>query len=232
MPETVTLKTPDGEMGLYDVGGQADAAVVVIQEAFGVNDHIEDVTRRVGAAGYRAVSPHLFHRSGDPRLGYTDISEVMPHMQAVTKEGLASDLDATFDYLAGAGFTPDKVGIVGFCMGGSVTFFAACHYVLGAAVTFYGGGISAGRFGVDSHLDLSPGLQTPWLGLYGDLDKGIPIEDVEALRQAVSSAKVPAEIVRYADADHGFHCDARESFHRESSEDAWARTLAWFSAHL
>jgi carboxymethylenebutenolidase len=232
MAETVMLETTDGEMGLYDAGGQAEAAVVVVQEAFGVNDHIEDVTRRFAAAGYRAVSPHLFHRSGDPRLGYTDISQVMPHMQAVTGEGLESDLDATLAYLDKAGFAPSKVGIVGFCMGGSVTFWAACRYPLGAAVTYYGGGISAGRFGVPAQLELATSLQVPWLGLYADLDQGIPVDDVEAMRKAVASAPVDTEIVRYAEADHGFHCDARESFHRASSEDAWARTLAWFSAHL
>jgi carboxymethylenebutenolidase len=232
MAETVMLDTPDGKMGLYDVGGPADAAIVVVQEAFGVNDHIEDITRRFAAEGYRSVSPHLFHRSGDPRLGYTDLSEVMPHMQAVNKEGLTTDLDATLAYLAESGFTAEKVGMVGFCMGGSVAFWAACQYPLGASVTFYGGGISSGRFGVDPHLDLAPTLKAPWLGLYGDLDRGIPVEDVEALREAVKSASVPVEIVRYAEAEHGFHCDARESFHRASSEDAWSRTLAWFSAHL
>jgi carboxymethylenebutenolidase len=232
MPETVVLDTPDGEMGLYDTGGSAQAAVVVVQEAFGVNDHIEDVTRRFAEAGYRAVSPHLFYRSGDPRLGYDDVSQVMPHMQAVTKEGLTSDMDATLAYLDKAGFPLEKVGIVGFCMGGSVTFWSAAEYSLGAAVTFYGGGISTGRFGVDPHLELASKLKTPWLGLYGDLDRGIPVEEVEALRKAVESAPVETEIVRYAEAEHGFHCDARDSFHQASSKDAWARTLAWFSAHL
>jgi carboxymethylenebutenolidase len=232
MAETVMLETSDGEMGLYDTGGPAEAAVLVVQEAFGVNDHIEDVTRRFAAEGYRAVAPHLFHRSGDPRLGYTDLSQVMPHMQAVTGEGLTADIDATLGYLAGAGFPAAKVGVVGFCMGGSVTFWVASHYPVGAAVTYYGGGIAQGRFGLSAQLDLAKSLQAPWLGLYGDLDKGIPVDDVEALRAAVDAAPVETEIVRYPDADHGFHCDARESYHRASSEDAWARTLAWFSAHL
>ena len=97
MSTTVTVSTPEGDMPLYDAEpeGTPGAAVIVIQEAFGVNDHIEDVTRRFATEGYRAVAPHLFHRSGDPALGYDDIQQVMPHMQAVTEAGLAHDLDAT-----------------------------------------------------------------------------------------------------------------------------------------
>jgi carboxymethylenebutenolidase len=234
MPRTVELHTPDGEMGLYDVEpeGPARAAVIVIQEAFGVNDHIEDVTRRFAAEGYRAVAPHLFHRSGDPALGYDDIALVMPHMQAVTEAGLVDDLDATLAYLSAAGFDSRQVGIVGFCMGGTVSFFAAVHYPLGAAATFYGGGIAAGRFGTPSQLEMAPQLQAAWLGLYGDRDQGIPADEVEALRVATSKASVATEVVRYPDAEHGFHCDARSSFHPASAGDGWSRTLAWFETHL
>lgn len=232
--KTIQLSTPDGEMGLYDAepDGTPSAAVVVIQEAFGVNDHIQDVTRRFAAAGYRAVSPHLFHRSGDPELGYTDFDKLMPHMQALTEAGLLADIEATLAYLSTEGFEPSKIGVVGFCMGGSVTFLAAARYKLGAAVTFYGGGVSEGRFGMPSLSEMGPSLQTPWLGLFGDLDHGIPVEDVEVLRSESGKADVDAEIVRYAEAGHGFHCDKRPDYHEESAKDAWSRTLDWFSAHL
>jgi carboxymethylenebutenolidase len=231
---TVTVNTGDGDMGLYDAEqeGSAGAAVIVIQEAFGVNEHIEDVTRRFASEGYRAVAPHLFHRSGDPALGYEDIQQVMPHMQAVTEAGLMSDLDATLSYLADAGFESNQVGIVGFCMGGTVAFLAATRYPLGAAVTFYGGGIASGRFGTPSQIELAPDLLAPWLGLYGDRDQSIPVDEVEALREAAAKASVPTEVVRYSDAEHGFHCDARSSFHQASSQDAWQRTLAWFQSYL
>jgi carboxymethylenebutenolidase len=234
MLSTVMVSTRDGQMGLYDAepDGPATAAVIVVQEAFGVTDHIEDVTRRFAAEGYRAVSPHIFHRSGDPTIGYDDIAQVMPHMQAVTEAGLVEDIDATLAYLAAAGFEAGRVGVVGFCMGGTVTFYAAVRYPLGAAVTFYGGGIASGRFGSASQIDLAPDLQTPWLGLFGDLDQGIPVEEVEALRQAASKAPVPTEVVRYPDADHGFHCDARSSYHPSAAEDAWQRTLSWFATYL
>jgi carboxymethylenebutenolidase len=234
MPKTVTLTTPDGDMGLYDAepDGPPKGAVVVIQEAFGVNPHIEDVTRRFAAAGYRAVAPHLFHRSGDPVLGYEDLSQVMPHMGAMTAQGVQNDLDATLGYLTEAGFDTKQVGITGFCMGGSVTFYAAVHYPLGAAVTFYGGGVASGRFGFPPQPEVADRLQTPWLGLYGDRDQSIPVEEVEQLRKAAEAAPVPTEVVRYADADHGFHCDARSSFDRQSAEDGWKQALEWFGRHI
>jgi carboxymethylenebutenolidase len=234
MPQTVTVTTPDGEMALYDAEpeGPPKGGLIVVQEAFGVNDHIEDVTRRFAAAGYRAVSPHLFHRSGDPRLGYDDLPQVMPHMQALSEEGIGDDLDASLAFLSGAGFEGRRVGVVGFCMGGTVSFFAAARYPLGAAVSFYGGGIAQGRFGFPSQVDTAPKLQTPWLGLYGDRDKGIPVEEVEQLRTAALTAPVPTEVVRYPEADHGFHCDARASYNQAAAADAWRRTLDWFDRHL
>ena len=94
-------------------------------------------------------------------------------------------------------------------MGGSVTLVAAADHELGAAVTFYGGGVSQGRFGFDPLVEVAPRLQTPWLGLFGDLDQGIPIDDVEALRAAAATAPVSTEVVRYAEAGHGFNCDQR-----------------------
>jgi carboxymethylenebutenolidase len=222
-------------MTLYDIEpeGTAHGAVMVLQEAFGVNDHIEDVTRRFAKAGYRAVAPHLFHRSGDPALDYGNFDKIMPHMQALSETGLLEDLDATLDHLAGAGFAASRVGVVGFCMGGSVTFLAAARRALGAAVTFYGGGVGEGRFGMPPLVELAPGLKTPWLGLFGDEDQSIPVDQVEALRAAAASASVPTEIVRYAGAGHGFHCDGRpDSYHEQAALDGWARTIDWFGRYL
>jgi len=234
MATTVTVTTADGDMGLYDAepDGEARAAVVVIQEAFGVNDHIEDVTRRLAAEGYRAVAPHVFHRTGDPVIGYGDYEKIMPHFAALSEQGLLNDLDATFSYLDEQGFPLRRVGVVGFCMGGTVTFLAAVRRPIGAAVTFYGGGVGEGRFGFPALVDLGAELKAPWLGLYGDLDQGIPVADVERLKVAVTAAPVETEIVRYAEADHGFHCDVRSSYHEASARDAWQRAVAWFGAHL
>ena len=92
-------------------------------------------------------------------------------------------------------------------------FYAATLRASGAAVTFYGGGVAEGRFGLPSLLDQAPNLQTPWLGLFGDLDQGIPVADVEKLREATDTVKVPTEIVRYTDADHGFNCNDLSLIH-------------------
>ena len=231
---TATVSTPDGPMALSVARAAADSnrGVVVVQEAFGVNPHIEDVAGRLASAGYLAVAPHLYHRTGDPVVGYGEYDKLAPHMQALGERGILDDVDAALGFLAEWGVTPARTGIVGFCMGGTVTFLTAVRRSLGAAVTFYGGGVGQGRFGLAPLVELAPGLSTPWLGLYGDKDKSIPVADVEALRAAAARAPVDTDLVRYADAGHGFHCDVRADYHEASATDAWARTLAWFDSHL
>jgi carboxymethylenebutenolidase len=238
--QSVTLSTPDGPMVTYDampageLGAAGRGGVLVIQEAFGVNDHIEDVTRRAAAAGYRALAPHIFHRTGDPQLSYDDLPAVVEHMQALTMNALLSDLDACVDYLReSAGLAPDRIGVVGFCMGGSVTVLAAARRRLGAAVSFYGGGVAEGRFGMPPLVDLAPEFVTPWLGLYGGQDKGIPVDQTEALRDAALQSSVRTDLVLYPEAQHGFHCDARPSaYDKAAATDAWGRALGWLDEHL
>jgi carboxymethylenebutenolidase len=232
---TVMLDTVDGAMELYSAepDGDARGAVIVIQEAFGVNDHIEDVTRRIAKAGYLGVAPALFHRAGGGTAAYDDFTKVMPLFEGVSDEGVLVDVDATIEHLERSGFPPSRIGIVGFCFGGRVAFLVAARRALGAAVTFYGGGIvSSSPLGLPALIDEAASLQTPWLGLFGDLDKGIPVEGVEELRRGIAGARVATEIVRYADAEHGFHCDVRDAYHEPSAKDAWGRALDWFAAHL
>ena len=212
--------------------GVPKGAVVVIQEAFGVNDHIKDVADRFAAEGYRAVAPHLFHREGDPVIAYEDMENAIAQVRKLTKQGLAEDLGIAYGHLREDGFDDSRIAIVGFCMGGTVAFIEACERPLGAAVTFYGGGIAEGRFGAPALLELAPTLKTPWLGCYGDQDRSIPVEQVEQLRAAVATASVDTELVRYPDAGHGFHCDVRSAYHEPSARDAWSRTLAWLDEHL
>ena len=219
-------------LSIHEPDGPPKGGIVVIQEAFGVNDHIEDVAGRFAAEGWLAVAPHLFHRTGDPKLGYGDLSVVMPHMQALTADGVLADVDAALDHLDHQGISRPRTGVVGFCMGGTVTLLTAARRDVGAAVTFYGGGVTEGRFGFPPLVEEATRLRAPWLGLYGDLDQGIPVEGVERLRAAAASSGQETEIIRYPEAGHGFHCDQRDSYEPKSAQDAWARTLAWFDDHL
>ena len=232
----VTLDTPDGPMRAYEArpDDRAPTAVIVIQEAFGVNEHIEDVTRRAADEGVHAIAPALFHRAGGGTAPYDDFSKVLPMFEGLTDDGILMDVDAAIEHLHSLGYEDRSIGIVGFCMGGRVTFLVAVERALGAAVGFYGGGIVTGRFPqFPTLIDRSAGLKTPWLGLFGDADSGIPVEDVEQLRARLDDvAPVAHEIVRYPGAEHGFNCDRRPSYHPEAAADAWKRTFAWFREHL
>jgi len=234
MVATETVSTVDGPMalGVAAPEGERGGGVVLCQEAFGVNGHIAAVADRLAEAGYLTVVPHLYHRTGDPVVGYDEYAALAPHMQALGEAGLLADLDAAVGWLAAAGIEPGSTGIVGFCMGGTVAFLAAVRRRLGAAVTFYGGGVGTGRFGLPPLVELAPALQTPWLGLYGDRDQSIPVADVEALRAGAAGAAVETAVVRYPDAGHGFHCDERADYHEPSATDAWGRALEFLARHL
>lgn len=232
----LVLETPDGPMGTFAAipDGDVRGAVIVVQEAFGVNAHIRDVTTRFAAAGYHAVAPAYFHRAGGGAVeDYTDFAAIFPLFEGLTDEGILTDTAAVLDHLHDAGFADDRIGIVGFCFGGRVTFLASLEWTLGAGVGFYGGGIATkGVLPFPALVDRAAQLRTPWLGLFGDADASIPVADVEHLREVLTGAPVATEVVRYPGAPHGFHCDARADYHEAAAKDAWARTLAWFDAHL
>jgi carboxymethylenebutenolidase len=207
-------------------------ALIVVQEAFGVNEHIIDVCKRFARLGYHAIAPHLYHREGVSALPY-ELELALPQLAALTADGIRVDLAAAREYLAAQGFAMPATGIVGFCMGGSIALIAATEEPFGAAVTFYGRGIVEGRFGFRSLGELAPMLRSPWLGLYADQDPSIPVDEVEALRVAAASAHVPTMVIRYAEAGHGFHCDARpEVYHEAAANDAWTKTVDWFARYL
>ena len=233
----LTADTADGPMRLYNArpAGDAAGAIVVVQEAFGVNPHIEDVTRRAADAGYYAVAPDVFHRSGPGSVvEYGDFGKVLGYFKDLSgDDAILTDIGAAIDHCRDAGFSDSRIGIVGFCFGGRVSFLTALRYAIGASVGFYGGGIVTGRFPQFPPLiDEAAALQTPWLGLFGDQDGAIPVEDVETLRGALRDAKVDTDVVRYPNAGHGFHCDLRADYRADEARDAWTRTLQWFSAHL
>jgi carboxymethylenebutenolidase len=237
--ETLVLATTSGPTPARSarpngaVDGRVLGGVVVVHEAFGLTDYIADVCGRFAAAGWHAIAPDLYHRVGSPVLDYTDLPGATAAARTLTSMDILDDLDAGLKWLADTGTAVDRCAVVGFCLGGSVALAAAAHFPLGAAVTFYGGGIVEGRFGEQPGLELARRLQTPWLGLFGDQDARIPVDEVEALRVAAATAQVPTEVVRYPDAGHGFHCDARPSAYRQrAARDAWSRTLTWLEAHI
>ncbi|HWD95421.1 MAG TPA: dienelactone hydrolase family protein [Acidimicrobiales bacterium] len=219
---------------LYVTGDTASPrALVVLQEGFGVNDHIRDVADRFTEEGFFVVAPHLYHRDGSPEVPYDDVEQAKTLMSHLGAEEIRNDLDATTDFLASVGYGAPSIGAIGFCMGGSVAFYAATMSTFGAAVSFYGGGISTGRMGLPPLLELANELRNPWLGLFGDLDAGIPIADVEALREVTSTVSSVTEIVRYPNADHGFHCNARPSvYNREAAQSASSRAITFLTSHL
>jgi carboxymethylenebutenolidase len=231
---TLTIDTIDGPMEVFDAQPEMapKGAVIVLQEAFGVTDHIKDICGRFASEGYRAVAPHLFHRSGDPVLGYDEFPLAKTFLAQLDQPDLLTDMTATIDRLSQDGFRLSQIAAVGFCMGGSVSLLAAASWPLGAAVSYYGGGVAEGRFGMLPLVELIPKLQSPWLGLYGEADPTIPVAQVEMLRRALGGTPELTDLVSYPEASHGFNCDARDSYHEPSAKDAWVRTAAWLRTNL
>jgi carboxymethylenebutenolidase len=219
---------------LYVVGStNAPRALIVIQEAFGVNDHIRSVADRFADQGYLVVAPELYHRTRSPQVAYDDFPTAREHMEALNKADIETDLRAAASYLNNQGYPTSSIGIVGYCMGGTVTFFAATLGIVGAAAAYYGSGLRAGRFGFDGQIAMAPHITAPVIGFYGDLDASIPVEEVEELRAALAETSQATEVVRYADAHHGFHCDGRPAVYgADAAADAYERTLAFFATHL
>ncbi len=211
----------------------APRALIVIQEAFGVNGHIRDVADRFAGQGYYVVAPELFHRTGSPEVAYDNFDAAREHMGALNKDDIETDLRNAAAYLNEQGYPTSSIGIVGYCMGGTVTFFAATLGIVGAAAAYYGSGLRAGRFGFDGQIAMAPSITCPVIGFYGDLDASIPVEEVEELRTALAATNQPTDVVRYADAHHGFHCDGRPAVYgAEAAADAYQRTLTFFAEHL
>lgn len=225
------ISVADGtEMDLYVAlpeGPGPFPAVIVLQEAFGVNHHIRSVAERFCAQGYAVVSPDLFHRTIRRLEGsYTDFAAITAHFQAVTKEGLTSDLKASYDWLQQqTTVNENKVGSVGFCLGGRVSFLANAVLPLSAAISYYGGGL-------EQLADEAPNLHAPHLFYWGGLDKHIGQDKIDTIVNAVKAAGKDYTNVVISYADHGFHCDERDSYHPLAAKEAWAHTLAFFENRL
>jgi carboxymethylenebutenolidase len=223
-----TISVADGsEMRCFVVRPDAPGphpALIVGQEAFGVNAHIRDVTTRFAGQGFVAIAPELFHRTGTGVEGrYDDFPGMSPHFSAITIDGMTADLVATHAWLAAdRDVDRDRVAAIGYCMGGRAAFLANCVLPLRAAVSYYGGGIAQQLLGRVKE------LHGPQLMFWGGLDTHIPPAQHRAIDDALRAAGKPYTTVEFGEGDHGFFCDARASFNPDVAAEAWALTLAFF----
>jgi carboxymethylenebutenolidase len=208
-------------------GGGPRPAVLVIQEAFGLNGHIRDVTQRIAGEGYVALAPDLYWRGGKGRtVAYEDLGEAIGIMQTLKDGEIVTDVGNAIAYLEKQpSVRADRIGITGFCMGGRVSYLVACELSdkIRAAVPFYGGGIP---------IDKTAKLKAPVLAFFGETDSFIPLEFVEQLRAEVANQKKQVEVVVYPGAGHGFFCNERSSYDAKSAADAWQRLKTFFATHL
>ena len=202
-------------------------AVLVIQEAFGLNEHIKDVTRRVAGEGYVALAPDLFYRGGKGRTaGYDQLPKALELMGSLKDDEIVADVASAIAHLEkDATVRRGRIGITGFCMGGRVSYLAACALPdkITAAVPFYGGGIP---------IDRTATLRAPVLAFFGDADPFIPLDQVEKLRTEAARLGKSIEVVVYPGAPHGFFCNERDSYRPDAARDAWERTKSFFKKHL
>jgi carboxymethylenebutenolidase len=202
------------------------AAIVVVNEIFGIHDYIKDICRRLARLGYVAVAPDFFYRSGVDLPALSDIEQIRPIVAQASPEQVDGDVRATTAWLKGRVFAKgDRIGITGFCWGGAVVWRSAMvDPDIRAGVAWYGQ--------LKPLIPRAAELRAPVLGLYGALDKGIPQADVEAMRASLRAAgKKGSDIRVYPDAEHGFHADYRASYNEADARDAWGRMLAHFRAN-
>ena len=207
--------------------------VIVIQEIFGVHEHIRDLCRRLALEGYLAVAPELYFRQGDPN-DYNDIPGLFSNLVTKVPDAqVLADLDHVANWAARNGGDPHRLLATGFCWGGRISWLYAAHNPqLKAAVAWYGKLVGEKTLNSPKHpVDIATDLNAPVLGLYGAEDTGIPLDTVETMRHALRAANATAEIVVYPGAGHAFNADYRPSYHAESAKDGWQRMLAWFQQY-
>ncbi len=233
----VTFKTGDIMMRAYRAkpAGKRNAPVIfVIQEIFGVHEWVRDICRRLAKAGYYAIAPDLYQRQGDPtkvsdfKLLIANIVSKVPDAQVM------GDLDALTKFVGGDGGNAAKIGITGFCWGGRITWLYAEHNPkLKAGVAWYGRVIGTlTPLQPTNAIDSVAALKVPVLGLYGALDKGIPVADVDAINAALKAKRSVSYAKVFAGADHGFLADYRPSYNPVAAREGWTDALAWFKRYL
>lgn len=232
---TVQIKAPDREIPAY-VARPSKAGkhpcVVLVSEIFGLHEYIRDTARRLAKAGYVTIAPDFFVRAGDPST-MTNFPEIMKIVATATDAQVMGDIQAALNWLKAQPFADAKrLAVTGYCWGGAVTWEAVARVPgFKAGVAWYGR-LSSGMANDPANknpLDLVGDLKAPVLGLYAEKDNGIPLSDVDKMKEALKAAgKTSSDIVVYPGAQHGFHADYRPSYKKDAAEDGWARMLAFF----
>jgi carboxymethylenebutenolidase len=228
--KTVQITAPDGSMRGFLARPTASGkypAVIVVMEAFGLNHHIEAVAARIAGEGYVALAPDMYYREKNAVAAYDDLPSALRLMATLADDKIGKDVDAVTAYLKAQDFVRgDRIGITGFCMGGRISFLAACtSRDIKASAPFYGGGIAG-------LLDRADKISCPMLLFFGDQDPFIPNEQVDQIKSTLAKLGKQAEVKVYAGAQHGFFCDERSSYHPEAAADAWRRLVDFFARPL
>jgi carboxymethylenebutenolidase len=242
--ETERVQIPlvgGGSMGGYlarPAGGGPHAAVMVFMEIFGINSHIRDVTERVAREGYVALAPDFFHRTGaGVEYGYDEagFAKGMVLLNSLAADEMVSDSRAALAYLRGReDVRGDRVGCMGFCIGGHMAYLTACETDVKATASFYGGGVAAeqGPGGAKSTIGRTGQIAGRVLCLFGGRDAFIPKEQADAVADALKRHGVRHDIAVYAGVDHGFFCDQRDAHDEDAAADAWERVKRLFAEEL
>jgi carboxymethylenebutenolidase len=238
---TVPLTTSEGIMDIHGFfPARQDSprlpAILILQEAFGVNPHIRRLGQRVADAGYAVFAPELFHRTGRGlEFGYDEFPKIRPIMGELTNARIQEDLQVAFQHISQRpDVDPARIGAIGFCMGGWAAVLASIELPLAGAVSFYGGGLVKPRQGIGFTplVDRLGSVRCPLLLVFGGKDASIPPEDIAALGGGLKSAGKEHEIEVYPDGGHGFFCEDRAVYHPASADAAWTRTTAWLKRRL
>lgn len=197
--------------------------IVVLHEARGVTEAVRTLVQGLAADGWLAVAPHLYHRDGTDEL-HGDDGQVEEHVDRLMIDEMMADTDTAFGWLADRDVTSDRMGVVGFDVGGSVALLVAAKRTLGAAVSVGGDRLPSAE--LTSMVNAAEGLTCPWLGIYGETEAGTAPGDVDLLRTAAASSEVATNVVVHPRRGHRFDDDP------DAAADAWQRTLNWFDSHL
>lgn len=232
----VKIPTADGSIPAYramPANGKNLATILVVQEIFGVHEHIKDVCRRFAKAGYLAIAPEMYYRQGDVSK-LKDNKEIFAQVVSKVPDAqVMSDLDAASAWASKNGGDGKRLGVTGFCWGGRITWLYTAHNKnVKASVAWYGRLVGPANEITPKHpQDVVDQINAPVLGLYGGADAGIPNDTVEKMNAALKEKGKPSMIHLYPDTPHAFHADYRPSYRKEQADDGWKRATAWFKKH-